>query len=242
MPQDVTILTARRALEFTPDALRLTLAVSAPVQQALRDRFQFQQVAVGQPMATFGAIPPTLPPGVVFDNGSLSLDAGRILAVRFLHFEPLRLVIDVAGTSEEADAALKIVADVLEPFQSADGSPIIGAPTRNMDYSQIAATLAFRIDEILRPGLSEILNSAIRSSYAHDFTAALVMNVFGNPGDGPFTGVAEAESRVLQLAPRAGFPLDARRYFSAAPLRSKDHVAYLAAMEQAVGTMDREAK
>src|SRR5215467_7175347 len=99
MHGEPTILTARRSYEFTADAIRLSALSTMQVQAHVRASFSFQSSAVGTPMPTFGPIVGTTPPGVVFDWGTFTSEDGSLTPIRFIHFEPTRVVIDLSAHS-----------------------------------------------------------------------------------------------------------------------------------------------
>lgn len=72
MPQDIKLIASRRAYEFPPDALRLTMLSLAPIVQRLQEIFAFQFAQVGTPSPTFGPVAQTLPPGLVFTMGTFA--------------------------------------------------------------------------------------------------------------------------------------------------------------------------
>src|SRR5947209_3127631 len=99
MLEQIKLLSSRRAYEFRPDDLRLSVLSVKPVQEQITQLFQFQTSIMGTPMATFGDVPVTYPPGFVFDMGVWISQNKQVIPIRFLHFEQRRIVIDVAGPS-----------------------------------------------------------------------------------------------------------------------------------------------
>ena len=69
MLEQVKILTSRRAYEFGADAIRLSTLSIQPIQQQIQQLFGFQSSTIGSPIPTFGAVPATYPPGIVFNLG-----------------------------------------------------------------------------------------------------------------------------------------------------------------------------
>src|SRR5437764_371982 len=99
MLEQVKIITGRRAYEFRPDDLRLSLLSTKIVQEQIQQLFQFQTSAMGTPAPMFGDVPVTYPPGFVFDVGVWLSPDEQLVPIQFLHFEQRRIVIDVAGSS-----------------------------------------------------------------------------------------------------------------------------------------------
>ena len=88
--RDVSIISARRSYEFPQDGIRLTLLSTQPVVAFIKDAFSFEFAAVATPMETFGPIPNTLPPGVVFNYGIAPSPEESGTPIRFLHIEQRR--------------------------------------------------------------------------------------------------------------------------------------------------------
>jgi hypothetical protein len=59
---------------------------------------------MGSPIATFGEVSVTYPPGFVFAMGVWISQEKQILPIRFIHFEQRRIVIDVVGPSSAITA------------------------------------------------------------------------------------------------------------------------------------------
>jgi len=52
----------------------------------IQQLFQFQLATIGSPLPTFGDVPATFPPGVVFDHGVALSPGDRMVPIRLLHF------------------------------------------------------------------------------------------------------------------------------------------------------------
>ncbi len=139
MPEQVKVLASRRAYEFSPDSLRLTMLSVQVVQQQIQQLFGFQSVAIGSPIPTFGEVPATYPPGVVFNLGVWIHQEEHIVPIRFLHFEQNRIVIDIAGPTAAIDEIAERLFHFLSGLRSPDGSPVVGGPERILNYSEITA-------------------------------------------------------------------------------------------------------
>ncbi len=153
MAENVKLLSARRAYEFGPDDIRLTILTTQTVQARLRERFAFTVAAVGTPIPTFGPVTGALPPGLVFNTGSYTTDSGHIIPIRFLHFEATRIVIDVAGTSEDVGHVYSELRRAIDELGPEDASKVLGEPTHIHDQSEITWRPAFDLASILRPEL-----------------------------------------------------------------------------------------
>jgi hypothetical protein len=223
MLEDVKFLTGRRAYEFRPDDLRLSTISIKPVQDAIQALFSFQSSTIGTPMATFGEVPLTFPPGIVFNTGVWKSSENKFASIRFLHFEQRRVVIDVAGSSDVLTSIYEQLQLLLTRIQTADGSPLIGNPERVLEYSEISAQFPFSLDVIISQPLRKLLS---RISKEATLIPTLITKSFSLEQE--LTGTAQfSDSHAFTLAPRAGTRLKDHIYFSGAPLDSEAHLNYL---------------
>src|SRR5258708_28360188 len=122
MLEQVKLLTSRRAYEFRPDDLRISMLSTKPVQEQIQQLFQFQTAMMGTPIATFGDVPVTYPPGFVFDMGVWISQDKQIIPIRFLHFEQSRIVIDVALPASAITATLVALSNFPPHIQPHNGN------------------------------------------------------------------------------------------------------------------------
>src|SRR5947207_15196277 len=148
MLEQVKLLTSRRAYEFRPDDLRLSALSIKPMQEQITQLFQFQTAAMAVPMATFGVVPATYPPGFVFDMGVWISEEKQLIPIRFLHFVQRRIVIDVAGPSSAITAVLEQLRHFLSELQASDGSPIVGEPEHMLDQTVYTAQFPFPLEAL----------------------------------------------------------------------------------------------
>lgn len=230
MPEDITFITARRAYEFRPDDLRLSMLGIKPVQDAIQGVFRFQSSSIGSPLPTFGEIPITYPPGIVFNMGVWEYPENQFVPIRFLHFEPRRIVIDVGGSSEAITPIFERLQQFLTGLKAQDGSPPIGKPERILDYSEISARFPFPLDAIVSPPLRQLLSRIIKEPVlvptlvSQSFQGGQVLSGTANIGD----------HHAFTLAPRAGNRIEDHKYFSGAPLDTGAHLSYLNELEAAL--------
>ncbi len=229
MLEQVKILTSRRAYEFSPDALRLSSISIQPVQQQIQQLFNFQSSMIGTPMSTFGAVPATFPPGIVFNIGAWIHQQEHIVPIRFLHFEQNRIIIDVAGPTGAIDGIADRLFHFLSGLQAADGSPIVGEPERVLDYSEITARFPYPLDAIFSKPLRRLLSKTM-SIGAGDksMTMIPVVAIQAFPKDEVLPAVPSAnDPHAFTFTLRSGTRPEEHIYFSSAPLGSEAHLAFL---------------
>jgi hypothetical protein len=236
MLEQVKLLSSRRAYEFRPDDLRLTTLSVKPMQEQIQQLFQFQTAILGSPMATFGDVPATYPPGIVFDMGLWIPQDKQIIPIRFLHFEPNRIVIDVAGPTSAITAIFGQLRHFLSELQTSDGSPIVGEPEQILDYSVITAQFPFPLEALFAPPFRKLFASVIGANIGSEesaLTSTLVMQK--HPMGQKITKLASPEdSHAYTFGPRIGTRPEERIYLSTAPLDSEAHLSYLNELEAAL--------
>lgn len=231
MIHQTRLIVVRRAYEFGPDDLRLTMLSAQTIQERIKTAFGFAAAVVGTPMPTVGPVQQTIPPGVVFDVGAWEGPQGRIVPIRFLHIEPTRIVIDVSGTSDDVTSIYTQLQHILADVPSPDGSPIIGTSRREVDYSEITVRTSWSPRVLMPTPFYRVVDQAL------------------GPGDGRFAPIPSVRIRlqdlqvdyagsqsgtpdILHLELRAGTPVSDQVYWSAAPLGSERHLAYLQALDE----------
>lgn len=233
MLEQVKILTSRRAYEFSPDALRLSSLSIQPVQLQIQQLFQFQQSAIGTPMASFGEVPSTFPPGIVFNLGGWIHQEEHIVPIRFLHFEQNRIVIDVAGPSAPIDGIAERLFHFLSGLHAADGTPVVGEPERILNYSEISAHFLHPLDAIFPKSLRRLLSKTMSigdSNTSKVIVPTVSFRAF--PNDEEVLAIPGAnDPHAFTLSLRSGTRPDEYIYRSAAPLDSEAHLIYLNELE-----------
>lgn len=233
MVENIKLLSSQRAYEFRTDELRLTMLTIPGVQSTIREAFAFQQVAIGTPMATFGAVPNTIPPGVVFNNGSIETDDDGTIPIRFLHFEAQRIAIDVAGPSSGIDLIYNRLRAVLDDVHAPDGSPVIADPINIHDRSEISSHLSFMPPAVLAPELQQML--VLTPEGDNDAPLAIpipALRISWQLSTNQYQGINRVKAFELEL--RAETYPEEGRYFSSAPFPSDAHMGLLQAIEEAL--------
>lgn len=233
MIEQTKVLSARRAYEFRPDDLRLTVLSVAQVYQQIQQFFSFQVAAIGTPQQTFEAVPNTMPPGLVLDFGTTQTPEGVPVPIRFLHFEPRRIVIDVAGPSSAIDWTFEQLQHILAQVQSPDGSPIIGEPSGTRDYSEIIVRYDFSFEDLVGGPLLELAQEIFGESERSVLPLSVKFRAVDpitevDPGKIGFGGFSQGNSLELRAATRP----EERSFFSVTELPTDEHLAWLEALDQ----------
>ncbi len=233
MVEQVKILTSRRAYEFHPDNIRLSTLSIKPIQEQLQNLFQFQTSVMASPMATFGEVPATYPPGLVFDMGVWLTQDEQVVPIRFIHFEQRRIVIDVAGPSSVISSIYERLRNFLSQLQAADGTPVIDEPERVLEYSEISARLSFSLDAIFSPSIRKLFAEVItKDANEKEVVPIPILIIQALSRRQEYAGVVNANDPYsFSLSLRSGSRPGEQVYFSSAPLGSEAHLNYLNKLE-----------
>jgi hypothetical protein len=229
----VTTLTARRAYEFRPDDLRLSVLSVAQVHQQIQQFFTFQIGAVGAPQQTFGTVPRTMPPGVVLDFGTTQTPGNVPIPMRFMHFEPRRIVIDVAGPSSAIDWTYEQLLRILAEVESADDLPIVGEPETVRDYSEIVAHFDFDFEDLVSGPLLDLARETFDESGRSVMPLNLKFRAVAPDEEadpGKIAMGAFSQGNALEL--RAGTRPQDRTFYSVAEMPTDRHLAWLEVLDQ----------
>lgn len=238
MVTDAKILTSRRAYDYAPDAIRLTVLSTPGVQQVIQQLFGFQAVQIGTPPGLFGPAPLTAPPGLVFAMGVHALPDNAFIPIRSLQIEPRRIIIDVAGPSADIDPVFARLMEVFSAWRAQDGTPMIGEPLRILDYSEASAHFSFAPDAILPIPLRDVLARTLGGGA--DMALIPLLEIRTALPDAEYGGAALVP-QAFHLELRAGATPTQGLYFSGAPLSSAAHldlIAQLAALFAPEGQED----
>lgn len=229
MAEDLRLITSRRSYEFATDDLRLSLLCLPQAQERIVQAFAFQAAVLATPQQTFGPVLATVPPGFVLNVGVWQGPDGAAVPIRLIHFEPVRIVIDVAGPSSAIDSIFDTLRTLVGDLTASDGSPAIGEVKRVLDYSEYSGRFPFDLDDLFAPQVRDLLRDAAGSSERNNGATAVVpsISMLAHRPDEEFTGMS-ADSRVLTVTLRAGTRPEERVGFSGAPLDSEAHRGYIA--------------
>jgi hypothetical protein len=233
--RDVAILGARRSYEFDP-GIRLDLLGNAYALEHLKQAFGFDYGAIVQPSETFGPVPSSIPPGLAFYYGVVQFPEAALTPVRFIHIEPKRLVLEVAGDSQVLDEVTRVLMERIETIEKASGSAILGEEVRVLEQSEIRFHGSFAPSAlaplVVQDSFSEVVFRHVKSnlSLAPGLTIKLVdlTRSYGSEIDHP--------SKSFVLEPASGFPPEQRIYSSVAPLSTVDHLTLLHQIDAALSS------
>ncbi len=226
--REFTILSAERSYEYRIDAIKLTMLGIAEVRQTIQETFGFQLGQIGRPMPTFGDVPTTLPPGIVFNFGRVPNPDGTVTPIRLIHFESQRIVINIAGPSSAIDVVFERLTSLTESLRMPDGSPVVGEPSRIREYSELSFEAGATLEGAFHPQFASIARQALAIEGKREKRVLVPRIGFHlmDP-DETYHGLIAPDPELLQLDLRASTRVGERIIFSEAPLDTDTHIMYL---------------
>jgi hypothetical protein len=220
------VITTRIARKYPMDGIRLSALSTQPAMDAIHKRFRFNSHSIATPMPTFDPMEQTFPPGIVFDIGTGVTEEKNVFSLRFLHITRQLIVADVAATTDEAELIMQQLDEVLAGFPSFDEKPLLGTPEEILHYSEVICNASTSLLHLFKPQFTDIMASLLHPN--QEMTISPTLNFQLEPSHQPSAGsISSSSSRTVQLSYRAGTRPDELVIFSAAPLPSDQHVAYV---------------
>lgn len=229
MLEQVKLIAARKTYEFRSNELRLTMLSLAKVRDRIQELFEFDTNEVQTPPAVFDTVPVTMPPGVVFQVGGTSLPDGAVIPIRFLHFEPRRIVIDVSGPSSAIDYVFDRLKAELAEVRTPDGSPALGEPWRVWDYSELSVRMGFGLDKLFDQRFLDYAKGLFSSADTNRDVRPLGLRLISPDGPG---GAELPDIYTLEFGDAD--QLENEIYTSRSDSPTDQHLAWLEALEQQI--------
>jgi hypothetical protein len=232
VPEDVRLLTARRAYEFRPDDLALATLQLAQTRDKIQAAFSFQAANNGVVPGLFG--PTTIQlgqQGIVFQNGTLVV-SDRPTPIRLMQIEPTRIVIDVMASSSVIDSVFEHLVGALGDVRTADDHAVIGDPLRIRDFSELSGRFRFSLKDLFPPSVFEAFRRGLGNEAGTPVPAIFFESL---PEGQPYGGIPDVQSTtIVRFAPRAGYKPEDQVYYSGALVNTDAHLKYLQGLEAAI--------
>lgn len=223
MLQDVKVISATRAYAYDPDAIRITMLATSQIAGSIAEAFDFRDIDLKAPVPLFSRPKRTDPPGVVFSNGSWDRGDGQIVPVRSLSISSEEIVVAVAAPSSYIDEVFEHLNQLMESFQSPDGTQIVENPVANQETSSVS----FRAENFAKVFSMSVLRDAAATATGDlgHTSVPFSMDFWFRAGGSGFDEPAPAHKFTVAVRMRRSGEVDTFR--SIAPLPSDRHVEYL---------------
>jgi hypothetical protein len=234
--RDVSILGARRSYEFAPEQIQLDLLSNAFALEHLKQAFGFDYGAIVQPSETFGPVPSSVPPGLAFYYGVVQFPEAALTPVRFVHIEPERLVLEVAGDSQVLDEVMRVLMERIDMIENVSGTPILGEEVRIQEQSEIRFRGSFAPSALAPPVVQDSISAVLSRYVKSNLSLAPALTIRPVDFARPYGPESHHPSKSFVLELESGFPPEERIYNSVAPLNTVDHLALLHQIDAALSS------
>ncbi len=230
---NLAIITASQAFIYPPEAIRLSYLIMPHLQGAIAQTFGFRGSGIASPPQTFGPVDMTNPPGLVYEWGQWESDTGVPFPIRLLAIENKRIVWQIAGAENEAiKGPMEQLESIRESARTlAEGVKVIGQWKSTQWYSEMSFTLDVDAFKRVVP-LLHMIDEALYMEIPQTQRTFPAITVFNYRPDESFPGeLRQWHGSKFNLALRQGTTVDENTFYSAAPLKTKDHIALIEKIE-----------
>lgn len=238
--KNLAIITASQAFDFPAEEIRLSYLSMPQLQAAIGQAFGFRASGITPPPQTFGPVEMTNPPGLVYEWGQWETEEGQF-PIRLLAIENKRVVWQIAGAeNEEIGALMHHLVSVCDKVKTlAEGADVLGKWKGTQWYSELSFTLDVEVDAFKRAmPILQIIDQALYHEIPKTQRTFPAITVFNYRSEEQFPGdVRQWHGSKFNLALRQGTTVDENTFYSAAPLRTKDHIALIKNIEAQLKTI-----
>lgn len=229
--KNITDLTVTQIRIFPVDVIPLGIIAAKSCVEKIRDALSVGEIEA-RPFIEGRHV-------ITFRRGELK-NENRIIAINKVEVEPRRIIIEVEGTSKEGNQVYEVFLSSVLAVASVDleslRMPLLVAQT-----TRCVVTLAFTFDALFSNAFIEFLNRKVEKEASNNAAKGSVR---------PLTAAAEITYQIrdkalidnnismnpkqFSIAPRAGAPLDARKYVTSSPFDSDTHLKLVEELNKAV--------
>jgi hypothetical protein len=176
-------------------------------------------------------------PMIRFTLGEIEIGELRTVTISRLVIEPRKVILEVEGSSDEAETVYETLVDTLVQLTGVE-TKIFENPLLKTDESVIVAEMSFPAEALFVPELYEAITTTVakeggfESAKAHAMPATMAFEVEYLPTDMTMIERRIGLSRKeLSIRPKPGYELSEQVYESKAPLPTAVHLRLLDMIE-----------
>lgn len=179
------------------------------------------------------------PPLILFRHGMYRVNDEEV-AIPRLQIEARKFIIDVTGSSADADAVYLALFELLVELIDAPRNELL-QPMLNAEESTIVSNLEFPPEALFAEPVMKTVKSLVEQGGEYDFAKTYAQPATINfivehlPIDHSLNDMRIGLTRKeLSIGPKGGYPPDSHIYESKAPFNSDLHIQLLEKLEQAL--------
>lgn len=176
---------------------------------------------------------------IIFRKGELK-ENNELVVISKIEVEPRRIIIEVSGKSKAGNKVYELFISSLASLTNLDLESL-RLPLLVAETTRCVVTLDFSFEELFSRSFIEFLNKNVEKEATNSVARGSVR---------PLTAIAEITYQIkdeslinnnigmnpkqLTIAPRAGAPLDARKYVISSPFNSDTHIKLIEDLNKAI--------
>lgn len=225
--KDIASLSVRQYRIFRPDLIPFNAMRSATGREFLNKLFGF---------ATFGE--DATVGDIAFQNGhSLAGEPQQAIPIRVLQINERRLIVEVAGSSDDAKSVYEQVMQAIQGYSGKQGLLEL-EPVAFTEETSCVVTLESDLSRLMPPAITASLEERLREASAPEGTRAEVSGIafsvslrfFDHDPRFRNAGITLAEKR-LSLETRVNTAFSDRVFFVISPTDSETHLRLIEALD-----------
>ena len=229
--KEVTDLTVTQVRVFAVDVVPLSKINTKSCIERIRGDLSVSQIESTPFIEGIGPI--------IFLRGEIK-EGNRIIVINRIVVDPRRIILEVVGTSKEANQVYDVLLSSIDSAADIDSGKL-RVPLLIAETTQCVATLDFHFESLFDNSFIELLNSRVKkeatSKRAKGSVRPLAVEVeisYEIKDEILIENRISMTPKKFVIAPRAGAPSEARRYFLSSPFDSDTHLKLVRALEETV--------
>jgi hypothetical protein len=221
----IVALNSRLKKIYKPDVIPFRFLCTRSAMEFLVAFLKFRDSAIGEG------------PEIIFQAGTFVIENQSPIVVNGLSINDRRVVIDVAGPTEGAEAVAVALRDLfkkIEPAQEfASSDPLITThdtecvAAMDFEWSQLVS------DTVAEFAMGPALRAAEGKNTARIATLALKFTIAFTASDpGLIENGVTLSDKLLTIEPRSNTPLKDRLFFTSSPLDTESHMRLFSELEK----------
>ena len=218
---------------FPVDVVPLGIITTKSCIEKIRDNLSIGEVVPGLPIGGANSI--------IFIKGAIKATK-RLVVISKIEIETRRIILEVAGTSKEANKVYDLLLSAIASISDDIDFDTLRSPLLLVETSRCIAALDFDVEALFNESFTKLLNGKIKKAATNNVAEGQVR---------PIAAISEITYQIkdenlvkhritmnpkqFTIAPRAGSPLEERRYVISSPFDTDTHLKLIQSLNKAIG-------
>ena len=238
--KDITNLTVTQIRVFPVDVVPLSHIGTKTCIERIRQDLSVSEI---------GPVPMIGGPGpIVFLKGEIKQKdkvVDKVVVINRVAVEPRRILLEVVGTSNHANQVYDALLSSMHAAAKID-LETLRAPLLMAETTQCVATLDFNFESLFSAAFMQVLSNRLKKEATSKVARGSVAPVLAEAEISyEIKDASLTQNRITMspkkftIAPRAGTPLESRRYLLSSPFDSDTHLEVFRELEEAITKSNR---